>query len=190
MTARQRNPHRQIQPWPRSTEQADGLGVVHGAETFYDEILPQGDDDVSTIHQNLWLAGDDKFKRVMQSPGPHDRQALLPWFIQPTFQMGSPEVLATLFHNTTMGVLSVKDTQETNPWRIYIWPFTMNNPALNHAIAAMTCLHLGKSRPELHPQGLKHITDSIKCIKQRVDFSGDRLDAAIAEVLALSLARS
>jgi hypothetical protein len=117
-------------------------------------------------------------------------QDLLPIYRQPEIESTHPGAITALFQYKTCGILSVKDDCEENPWRSLIWPLTRNNPALNHAIAAMTCLHLCNTRPELHNQGLSHVRQSIRRLREGIRSRTIRLDAALATTIALSLAKS
>lgn len=77
-------------------------------------------------------------------------RALSPFYQQLSSEAGHLDLITSLFQSQTCSVLSVKNDWEENPWRSLIWPLTKNNPALRHAISAMTCLQSCKLRRELH----------------------------------------
>ncbi|KAJ5092498.1 hypothetical protein NUU61_007368 [Penicillium alfredii] len=98
----------------------------------------------------------------------------------------SQEMLVLRYDKLTCGILSVKDGMSENPWRTLIWPLAKDNPALQHAIFALTAFHSGKENPSLRVQGVKHMRQSINCLMQQIQ--NMRADAALATSLALAFA--
>ncbi|KAF2653430.1 hypothetical protein K491DRAFT_515839 [Lophiostoma macrostomum CBS 122681] len=113
-----------------------------------------------------------------------------PLFPLPQPQRATQETISSLFEKKTSNILSIRDDPSNNPWRTLIWPLAKDSPALYHAIAAMTCLHLSKSHIGFHTQGLEHISCSMQALASSVDDSNSRLDTTIAAMLALAFAHS
>jgi hypothetical protein len=113
-----------------------------------------------------------------------------PLFPLPQPQRATQEMIALLFERKTSNILSIRDDPSNNPWRTLVWPLAKDSPALYHAIAAMTCLHLSKSQPGYHTQGLEHISCSMQALAVSVDNSNSRLDTTIAAMLALAFAQT
>ncbi|KAF2096168.1 hypothetical protein NA57DRAFT_78939 [Rhizodiscina lignyota] len=108
----------------------------------------------------------------------------------PQYLSDSPERTTLLFHHQTSGILSIQDEQTNNPWRTLIWPLAQDHQALYHAIAAMTCLHMGKTQPQLHTQGIEHAQRSIQATMADIHNGNVSLDAALASSLALGFAET
>lgn len=98
----------------------------------------------------------------------------------------SQEMLALRFDKLTCGILSVKDGMTENPWRTLVWPLAKSTPALYHALFALSALHAAKENPSLRVQGVKHIRQSITCLRQQIQ--NMRADTALATSLALAFA--
>ncbi|KAJ5298295.1 uncharacterized protein N7443_006415 [Penicillium atrosanguineum] len=105
---------------------------------------------------------------------------------QPLLVSESQEMLALRFDKLTCGILSVKDGVSENPWRTLIWPLAKNTPALYHAIFALSAFHAAKENPSLRVQGVKHMRQSITCLRQEIQ--NMRADTALATSLALAFA--
>jgi hypothetical protein len=105
---------------------------------------------------------------------------------QPSLAPESQEMLALRFDNLTCGILSVKDGVTENPWRTLIWPLAKSTPALYHAIFALSAFHAAKENPSLRVQGVKHMRQSITCLRQQIQSM--RADTALATSLALAFA--
>lgn len=106
----------------------------------------------------------------------------------PQPQRATQETIASIFERKTCHILSIRDDTNNNPWITLVWPLAKDSPALYHAIAAMTCLHLSKSQPGFHTQGLEHIQCSMQALAASVGKS--RLDTTIAAMLALAFAET
>lgn len=98
----------------------------------------------------------------------------------------SQEMLALRFDKLTCGILSIKDGVTENPWRTLIWPLAKSTPALYHAIFALSAFHAAKENPSLRVQGVKHMRQSITCLRQQIQSM--RADTALATSLALAFA--
>ncbi len=107
---------------------------------------------------------------------------------QPKLLPGSPEVLLPRFNEQTCGILSIKDGPTENPWRTMIWPLALESPALYHAISAMSALHNSKQWPEMAPQGLIHLNDSVRYFSLDSEHMG--IETSLATTLALTFAAS
>ncbi|KAJ5640749.1 hypothetical protein N7528_000374 [Penicillium herquei] len=105
---------------------------------------------------------------------------------QPSLAPESPEMLAMRFDKLTCGILSVKDGSTENPWRTLIWPLAKETPALYHALFALTAFHSCKENPSLRVQGVKHMRQSMTCLRQQIQSM--RADMALATSLALAFA--
>ncbi|KAJ5110060.1 hypothetical protein N7532_002705 [Penicillium argentinense] len=105
---------------------------------------------------------------------------------QPTLAPESREMLAMRFDRMTCGILSIKDGASENPWRTLIWPLAKSTPALYHALFALSAFHYAKENPSLRVQGVKHMRQSITCLRQQIQ--NMRADTALATSLALAFA--
>lgn len=104
----------------------------------------------------------------------------------PALSPESQEMLAMRFDKLTCGILSVKDGVTENPWRTLIWPLAKGSPALYHAIFALSAFHSAKENPSLRVHGVKHMRQSITCLRQHIQSM--RADTALATSLALAFA--
>jgi hypothetical protein len=95
-------------------------------------------------------------------------------------------MLTMRFDKLTCGILSIKDGMMENPWRTLIWPLAKSTPALHHAILALSAFHAAKENPSLRVQGVKHMRQSIVCLRQQIQSM--RADTALATSLALAFA--
>lgn len=98
----------------------------------------------------------------------------------------SQEMLAMRFDKVTCGILSIKDGVTENPWRTLVWPLAKSTPALYHALFALAAFHSAKENPALRVQGVKHMRQSITCLRQQIQ--NMRADTALATSLALAFA--
>ncbi|KAJ5919181.1 hypothetical protein N7466_010124 [Penicillium verhagenii] len=105
---------------------------------------------------------------------------------QPPLPQESQEMLALRFDRLTCGILSVKDGKTENPWRTLIWPLAKETPALYHALFALSAFHSAKEDPSLRVQGVKHMRQSMTCLRQQIQ--NMRTDTALATSLALAFA--
>lgn len=105
---------------------------------------------------------------------------------QPNLAPESREMLAMRFDKMTCGILSIKDGATENPWRTLIWPLAKSTPALYHALFALSAFHYSKENPVLRVQGVKHMRQSITCLRQQIQSM--RADTALATSLALAFA--
>lgn len=98
----------------------------------------------------------------------------------------SQELLAMRFDKITCGILSVKDGVTENPWRTLVWPLAKSTPALYHALFALSAFHSAKENPALRVQGVRHMRQSVTCLRQQIQ--NMRADTALATSLALAFA--
>ncbi|KAJ5973269.1 hypothetical protein N7481_010479 [Penicillium waksmanii] len=138
-----------------------------------EEIIRQS--DPSNGPWNLSFSGEDgdafDFSRIPE---------------QPNLAPESREMLAMRFDKMTCGILSIKDGATENPWRTLIWPLAKSTPALYHALFALSAFHYAKENPALRVQGVKHMRQSITCLRQQIQSM--RADTALATSLALAFA--
>ncbi|KAK4991264.1 hypothetical protein LTR66_006596 [Elasticomyces elasticus] len=106
----------------------------------------------------------------------------------PYFQNDSAEMMTLHFNHQTCGILSIKDGPSENPWRTYVWPMAVNNPALFHAVTAMTSFHDSRKSSILRPHGLSHFNESIRILSASLPLMP--WDVAIATTLTLGFAET
>jgi hypothetical protein len=109
---------------------------------------------------------------------------------EPGLEIGSRESMMLFFQRHTCDILSIKGNPGTNLWRTLIWPLAEENPALNHAVSAMTYLHMSKRYPPLRSRGLKHVQQSRNQLAIQQHGGSIRLDAALATNIALGFAET
>lgn len=102
----------------------------------------------------------------------------------------SPEGIAGLFHQQTCYILSIQDEPSKNPWSAVIWPLVKDSQALFHALAAMTCFHISKTKPRMRNQGLAHAQCSTRALAADVSAGTIQIDVAVAATLALGFAET
>lgn len=113
---------------------------------------------------------------------------------QPGAGDAAAETIKHLFEHRTCEILSIKEDQSRNPWRTLIWPLASDHPALQYALAAMTCLHMCKSQPQHRLPGLRHFEASTRALAEDVSAHTDNADAltwsmsVVATRLALGFA--
>jgi hypothetical protein len=113
-----------------------------------------------------------------------------PRYQEPRLEVGSWEMLTHFFQRRTCNILSVKNDNDKNPWQTLVWPLVKENPALDHAIAAMTCLHMSRIHPQLRSRGLRHLRLGMEDLTAQRSGGRMRLDAALAATLALGFAET
>lgn len=138
-----------------------------------EEIIRQSDPGSGSWGLAFPAEGAENF-RLPQLPG------------GPALSPESQEMLAMRFDKLTCGILSVKDGMTENPWRTQIWPLAKGTPALYHAIFALSAFHSTKENPSLRVHGVKHMRQSIACLRQHIHSM--RADTALATSLALAFA--
>ncbi|KIW29720.1 uncharacterized protein PV07_05510 [Cladophialophora immunda] len=109
---------------------------------------------------------------------------------QPQSPSGTPEMIRHLFEQQTCTILSIKDDETKNPWRTLVWPLASGCPALYHALAAMTCLHMCRTQSQLRVIGLRHFQSGEQALVNNEDNGNMLLEAAIATRLALGFAET
>ncbi|KIW99392.1 uncharacterized protein Z518_11380 [Rhinocladiella mackenziei CBS 650.93] len=124
------------------------------------------------------------------SSGPAAGKDLLPWYQQLRPPIVTQEMIRHLFDLKTCDILSIKDDRTENPWKTLVWPLAHNCPALYHALAAMTCLHLCRTQTELRVQGIRHFQRSMEVLADNEDNGNIPLASALATRLALGFAES
>jgi hypothetical protein len=138
-----------------------------------EEIIRQSDPGAGTWNLNFSRQNDSPFS-LSRLPS------------QPSLAPESQEMLTMRFDKLTCGILSIKDGRMENPWRTLIWPLARSTPALHHAILALSAFHAAKENPSLRVQGVKHMRQSIVCLRQQIQSM--RADTALATSLALAFA--
>jgi hypothetical protein len=179
------------------------IGDIGGDTSFDIPAMYEDDTELDAVFQSTqkisnWSHGTSPLmflseeaaqsSALVRRPSPQ-MQTTAPLYQQPSFEAGQ-DLITRLFQSQTCVVLSVKDDWEDNPWQSLIWPLTKTNPALKHAIVAMTCLQCCGLKPELHARGLTHFNHSIASLRRSLDEGTIRVDAALATTLALSLAKT
>jgi hypothetical protein len=119
-----------------------------------------------------------------------DGMELLPIYPQPPFQRGSLETVGRLFARQTSTILCVKNETNDNPWLTLVLPLAVNYPALFHAIAAMTFLHMGKISPQCRSEGVWHAQQSKQSLVTTKHTGTTSLEVALAATLALGFAET
>lgn len=100
------------------------------------------------------------------------------------------EQITKLFLRTTCHNLSIEEDSDKNPWKTVIWPMAQEQPALYHALAALTCFHTSKAQPQLRIEGQRHLHTSAHLLSVGINKSEIPLDAALAATLALGFAET
>ncbi|KAK4694026.1 hypothetical protein P7C71_g3479, partial [Lecanoromycetidae sp. Uapishka_2] len=107
---------------------------------------------------------------------------------QPKLHSSSEEMLMLRFDRQTCGILSIKDGPTENPWRTVLWPLAKLEPALHHAINALTSFHASKEKPTLRLKGMEHMHDSIQLLNHNLTTM--RPDIALSTCLVLAFCES
>ncbi|KAJ5698989.1 hypothetical protein N7462_000994 [Penicillium macrosclerotiorum] len=154
------------------------------AELSFSRLLEDDNSDIEEIiRQSDPGEGPWSLSFLGQDAGPFD---LSRFPNQPTLAPESQEMLAMRFDKLTCGILSIKDGVTENPWRTLIWPLAKSTPALYHAIFALSAFHSAKENPSVRVQGVRHMRQSITCLRQQIQSM--RADTALATSLALAFA--
>jgi hypothetical protein len=107
---------------------------------------------------------------------------------QPMLHPDGQEMLMMRFDRQTCGILSIKDGPTENPWRMVLWPLAKIEPALHHAINAMTAFHASKEKPSLRLRGMEHMGQSIQLLSHNIESM--RADIALSTTLVLAFCES
>jgi len=107
---------------------------------------------------------------------------------QPKLHSDSQEMLMMRFDRQTCGILSIKDGPTENPWRTVLWPLAKLEPALHHAINAMTAFHASKEKPSLRVSGMEHMDKSLQLLSHNIESM--RKDIALSTTLVLAFCES
>lgn len=150
----------------------------------FSQLLDDNEDIEDIIHQSDPFSGSGWNLSFLRSEDNIFDMARLPG--QPSLGPESQDMLALRFDKLTCGILSVKDGISENPWRTLVWPLAKDAPALYHALFALSAFHSAKENPSLRVQGVKHMRQSITCLRQ--DIQSMRADTALATSLALAFA--
>ena len=113
-------------------------------------------------------------------------------FANPRFHAYSQEMLLQRFDAETCGILSIKNGPLENPWKMMLWPLARTEPALHHAISAMTAFHASKDDRNLRHIGVQHMTQSVQHLSQQLvqGFDTMRIDVALSTTLVLAFCES
>lgn len=153
----------------------------------FSQLLDEDNEDIEDTEDIIRQTGPDPASWNLifpdQDGDPFDFSGLSG---QPSLAPDSQEMLALRFDKLTCGILSVKDGVTENPWRTLIWPLAKSTPALYHALFALSALHAAKENPSLRVRGVKHMRQSITCLRQHIQSM--RADSALATSLALAFA--
>ena len=107
---------------------------------------------------------------------------------KPNFLTYSQEMLLKRFDTETCGILSIKNGQDENPWRMMLWPLAKTEPALHDAISAMTAFHASKDDRSLRNIGVQHMTQSVQRLS--LGLNTMRIEAALSTTLVLAFCES
>ena len=107
---------------------------------------------------------------------------------EPKLHPYSQEMLLKRFDTETCGILSIKNGQDENPWRMMLWPLAMTEPALHDAISAMTAFHASKDDRCLRRIGVQHMTQSVQQLS--LGLNTMRIEAALSTTLVLAFCES
>ncbi|KAL6247418.1 hypothetical protein RBB50_005764 [Rhinocladiella similis] len=160
-------------------------------ESLFDSFMDEDVSDMTSQIPELDRALDTTFDSIVHYPDvPVAMVQSEVAFIQeePESTDAAAETIKHLFEHQTCEILSIKEDQSRNPWRTLIWPLASDHPALQYALAAMTCLHMCKSQPQHRPPGLRHFQASTRALAEDVSNVNASLMAAIATRLALGFA--
>ena len=108
--------------------------------------------------------------------------------LSPKFDTYGQEMLLKRFNAETCGILSIKNGPLENPWKMMLWPLAMTEPALHHAISAMTAFHASKDDRKLRHVGVQHMTKSIRHLS--LGLNTMRIDTALSTTLVLAFCES
>ncbi|OAP61758.1 hypothetical protein AYL99_03961 [Fonsecaea erecta] len=153
-------------------------------EDFGDLVWPIDESERSTEAPSDLIAS---FVASYYSPNYNSLEVL---YRQPQSPSGSPEMIRHLFEQQTCAILSIKDDETKNPWRTLVWPLASGCPALYHALAAMTCLHMCRTQSQLRNIGLQHFQSGEKALVNGENNGNMVLEGAIATRLALGFAET
>lgn len=166
---------------PQEFQPAPGTG---NDELSFSRLLEDDSEDIEEIIRQS-DPGAGPWSMTFSSPGESPfNMSRIP--NQPTLAPGSQEMLTMRFDKLTCGILSIKDGMMENPWRTLIWPLAKSTPALHHAILSLSAFHAAKENPSMRVHGVKHMRQSIVCLRQQIQSM--RADTALATSLALAFA--
>ena len=109
-------------------------------------------------------------------------------FQNPRLHPYSQEMLLKRFDTETCGILSIKNGPLENPWKIMLWPLARTEPALHHAISAMTAFHASKDDRNLRRIGVQHMTQSVQHLS--LGLNTMPIDTALSTTLVLAFCES
>lgn len=107
---------------------------------------------------------------------------------QPKLHRHSEEMLVMRFETETCGILSIKNGPTENPWSTMLRPLAQSEPALQHAISAMTSFHASKEERDLRIIGMEHMNQSLQLLSHGI--GSMRPDAALSTTLVLAFCES
>ena len=107
---------------------------------------------------------------------------------QPKLHRHGEEMLIMRFDTETCGILSIKNGPTENPWRKMLRPLAHSEPALHHAINAMTAFHASKDERDLRITGMEHMNKSLQLLSHGIESM--RPDAALSTTLVLAFCES
>ena len=107
---------------------------------------------------------------------------------QPKLHRHSEEMLVMRFETETCGILSIKNGPTENPWSTMLRPLAQSEPALHHAISAMTAFHASKEERDLRIIGMEHMNQSLLLLSHNI--GSMRPDAALSTTLVLAFCES
>lgn len=188
----------------RRTESVDYPGgqsgvQYHGLPTFPNNDEQNGDggdEDIEEVIRQPYSIR-DTWLRAYPSPATSSSSqssegspigVIAPLYRQVDLPAASPERLMLRFNKQTCSILSIKDGPTENPWRTLIWPMASDEPALFHALAAMTAFHMTKEAPAMRMHGMEHMRHSLQLLAANIGTM--RTDAALATTLALAFSES
>ena len=149
------------------------------------------DDDMEEINEGREFS--QTWPVAYPSPSPTDSSSSTGLRVtlvtkQPNFNPFSTEMLITRFASETCGILSIKDGQNENPWRMMLLPMSFGVPALHHAILCLSAFHASREDKRFRITGLKHMQKSIRYLGNQL--STMRRDTALATTLVLAFSES
>jgi hypothetical protein len=128
--------------------------------------------------------------RCLSAPDPANAENSISSFQHPQPLEDTPEAIKHLFDQYIYRRLSIKGNEDTNPWQTVVWPLSQANPALYHALAAMTCFHLSREDPRRRDPALQHFKCSTEALAGFTSDESVPLEAALATRLALGFAEA
>lgn len=163
-----------LQTWPSTEDEEDVEEIMREPDPGDSWMMPMSSPTLSDSSSSSGGSGFDAFYATVYG--------------QPKLHSYSEEILMLRFDRQTCGILSIKDGPTENPWRMVLWPLAKLEPALHHAINALTAFHASKEKPSLRLKGIEHMNQSMSLLSQNMETM--RKDIALSTTLVLGFCES